>query len=95
MAALDSVTDSATRAVLGELCALFLLEAVAPRTGELLADGRMSAEQVRALPDTVERLTAALAPHLTALAEACDVPEEHLSGLPLLSVPDPVTRRTG
>ncbi|WFB10669.1 acyl-CoA oxidase [Streptomyces sp. LX-29] len=95
IATLDSVTHSPTRAVLGELCALFLLEAVAPRTGELLADGLMSAEQVRALPDTVERLTAALAPHLTVLAEACDVPEEHLSGLPLLSVPDPVTRRTG
>ncbi|MFF8955928.1 acyl-CoA dehydrogenase [Streptomyces sp. NPDC014894] len=84
IAALETVPHTATRALLRDLCALFLLDAVAPRAGELLADGHLSAPQVRALPDVAERLTSRLAPHLGLLAEAFAVPEEHLADLPML-----------
>ncbi|MER6910759.1 acyl-CoA dehydrogenase [Streptomyces sp. NPDC000594] len=87
IAALETVAHPGTRAALRRLCALFLLDTIAPRTGELLADGHLTAVQVRAVPDTVERLTAELAPHLAVLAEAFDVPEEHLGDLPMLSAP--------
>ncbi|MGW6454942.1 acyl-CoA dehydrogenase family protein [Streptomyces sp. NPDC055078] len=85
--AIDRVAHPATRTVLRDLCGLFLLESITPRTGELLADDRLSAEQVRAIPDTIERLTARLAPHLSTIAEAFDVPEEHLMDLPILTAP--------
>ncbi|WP_228386177.1 acyl-CoA dehydrogenase family protein [Streptomyces katsurahamanus] len=87
IAAIATVPHPATRAVLGDLCALFLLDAVAPRAGELLADGYLSAAQVRALPDETEGLTARLAPHLAVLADAFAVPEEHLGDLPMLTAP--------
>ncbi|MFI0740374.1 acyl-CoA dehydrogenase [Streptomyces sp. NPDC021100] len=73
------------RAVLDELCALFLLEEVTPRSGRLLADGKMTAEQVRALPTAVRTLTARLAPLLTVLTDAFRIPAEHLASLPLLA----------
>ncbi|MFE7131025.1 acyl-CoA dehydrogenase [Streptomyces sp. NPDC057638] len=87
IAAVEQVDGSGTRAVLRDLCALFLLGRVAPLTGELLADGLLTADQVRAVPETVERLVAGLAPHLEILGDAFDVPEEHLGDLPLLTGP--------
>ncbi|GLF93633.1 acyl-CoA dehydrogenase family protein [Streptomyces yaizuensis] len=87
IAATEGVRHPATRAVLRDLCVLFLLDAIAPRTGELLADGHLTAVQVRAFPDTVDRLTAQLAPHLGVIADAFDVPEEHLGDLPMLTAP--------
>ncbi|MEO3973943.1 acyl-CoA dehydrogenase [Streptomyces sp. CAU 1734] len=87
IAALDRVAHPPTRAVLKDLCCLFLLEALAPRSGELLADGHLAAVQVRAIPDTIERLTARLTPHLSVIADAFHVPEEHLGDLPMLTAP--------
>ncbi|MFI1018922.1 acyl-CoA dehydrogenase [Streptomyces sp. NPDC020965] len=86
IAAADEVDHAGTRAVLRDLCALFLLESLTSCTGELLADERLSAAQVRAVPDVIERLTGRLAPHLAAIAEAFDVPEEHLGDLPMLNM---------
>ncbi|GAA2228225.1 hypothetical protein GCM10010232_12760 [Streptomyces amakusaensis] len=83
--ALESVPHTATRALLRDLCALFLLDSVAPRAAELLADGHLTAAQVRALPDITELLTSRLAPHMALLAEAFAVPEEHLADLPMLT----------
>ncbi|MGK5638769.1 acyl-CoA dehydrogenase family protein [Streptomyces sp. URMC 126] len=74
-----------TRAVLDGLCALFLLAEVTPRSGRLLADGRLTAGQVRVLPEVARDLTARLAPLLTVLTEAFRIPPEHLASLPLLA----------
>ncbi|WP_338704163.1 acyl-CoA dehydrogenase (plasmid) [Streptomyces sp. Q6] len=83
--ACSQVTDPDTRAALEDLRTLFLLDRLAPISGLLLAEGVLSADQVRSLPDTVRNLTVRLAPHLTALTEAFDVPEEHLASLPMLT----------
>ncbi|WP_171167024.1 acyl-CoA dehydrogenase [Streptomyces sp. I05A-00742] len=79
------VTDPGTRSVLDDLCALFLLRQVGPRAGLLLAERALTDGQVRALPEATARLTARLAPHLSVLTEAFDVPEEHLASLPMLT----------
>ncbi|WP_371660465.1 acyl-CoA dehydrogenase [Streptomyces sp. NBC_00280] len=85
LAACASVSDPITRAVLEDLSALFLLRQVSARSGLLLAEQALTADQVRALPETLHALTTRLAPHLSTLTQAFDVPEEHLSTLPMLS----------
>ncbi|GGJ79553.1 hypothetical protein GCM10011583_08890 [Streptomyces camponoticapitis] len=85
--ALARVTDPRTRAVLDDLYSLFLLVRVASRSGLLLVEKALTEEQVRSLPRTLESLTARLAPHLPALTQAFDIPEEHLSSLPMLTAP--------
>ncbi|MER7929655.1 acyl-CoA dehydrogenase [Streptomyces sp. NPDC096057] len=84
-AACAQVTDPATHTVLEDLRTLFLLERLAPLSGLLLAEHVLTAAQVRSLPDTLRDLTMRLAPHLAALTEAFDVPEEHLASLPMLT----------
>lgn len=85
LAACDSVSDPITHSVLEDLSALFLLRQVSARSGLLLAEQALTADQVRALPETLHALTTRLAPHLSTLTQAFDVPEEHLSTLPMLS----------
>ncbi|MBA0052487.1 acyl-CoA oxidase [Streptomyces sp. AJS327] len=75
----------ATRPVLENLCGLFLLAHVSRDSGTLLAEGVLTPGHVRGLPGAVQRVTARLAPHLSTLTEAFDVPEEHLASLPMLS----------
>ncbi|UQI47722.1 acyl-CoA oxidase [Streptomyces sp. HU2014] len=86
-AARARAADPAARAVLADLNALFLLDQVDSRSGLLLTEGALTADQVRSLPRVRQELTARLAPHLAALTEAFDVPEEHLSSLPMLTAP--------
>ncbi|WP_371482673.1 acyl-CoA dehydrogenase [Kitasatospora sp. NBC_00315] len=83
--AVATIPDPATRGLLSALCRLFLLREISGSSGDLLADGHLSAEQVRALPAEIEEVTARLAPHLATLAEAFDLPEEHLADLPMLA----------
>lgn len=81
------ITDPSTRTILTDLHALFLLGQIHSRSGLLLAEHALTAEQVRTIPQTLHTLTARLAPHLTGLTEAFDIPEEHLSSLPMLTAP--------
>lgn len=85
LAACAHVSDPITRAVLEDLGALFLLRQVSARSGLLLAEQALTADQVRAIPATLNTLTTRLAPHLSTLTQAFDVPEEHLASLPMLS----------
>ena len=85
LAACARVSDPITRAVLEDLSALFLLRQVSARSGLLLAERALTVDQVRALPEALHTLTTRLAPHLSTLTQAFDVPEEHLSSLPMLS----------
>ncbi|NEA66450.1 acyl-CoA oxidase [Streptomyces sp. SID12488] len=85
LAACARMSDPITHAVLEDLSALFLLRQVSARSGLLLAEQALTADQVRALPEALHTLTTRLAPHLSTLTEAFDVPEEHLSALPMLS----------
>ncbi|WP_436738253.1 acyl-CoA dehydrogenase family protein [Streptomyces sp. BBFR102] len=58
-----------------DLHRLFALRQVAAHSGELLACARLTAEQVRRLPDEIERVVTDLEPHALALVERFFVPE--------------------
>ncbi|MFC8358614.1 acyl-CoA dehydrogenase [Streptomyces griseorubiginosus] len=85
IAACARVTDPSTLAALESLCALFLLGELDARAGLLLSQKVLTSAQVSALPETRRELIAGLAPHLAVLTDAFEVPEEHLSSLPMLT----------
>jgi alkylation response protein AidB-like acyl-CoA dehydrogenase len=72
------------RFLLQELHVLFALCCIAAHSGELLAHGRLTADQVLQLPDTAEDALAAHVPHVLSLVEAFAVP------VPRESVPEAV-----
>ncbi|MEU1240789.1 acyl-CoA dehydrogenase [Micromonospora parva] len=75
-AALDAVTDPQARTVLTRLCALHVLEETAAHDGWYLAQGLLTADEVRGLPDLVDQLCDHVLPHALDLVEALDVPYE-------------------
>ncbi|MEU0007140.1 acyl-CoA dehydrogenase [Streptomyces sp. NPDC006314] len=83
IAAAEQAADPEARKLMERLCVLFLLDQLAGRTGDLLADGYLSAEQVRELPFVVDEMMDDLAPHLTTLVDAFDLPDEYLAGVPI------------
>ncbi|MFJ4832786.1 acyl-CoA dehydrogenase [Streptomyces sp. NPDC088747] len=90
LSARAAVPDPSARAVLDDLCALFLLGHVKRLSGPLLIERALTADQLRSIPETAHELTTRLAPHLLDLTEAFDVPEQHLNSLPMLtSTPTP------
>ncbi|MEU6325201.1 acyl-CoA dehydrogenase [Streptomyces sp. NPDC047009] len=84
-AAADSTVDPMTRRLLHSLCRLFLLRTLRDHTGDLLAEGHLTPDQVRALPQTLDTVVADLAPHMTTLVDAFDFPTERLSAIPIAS----------
>ncbi|MEU0743916.1 acyl-CoA dehydrogenase [Streptomyces sp. NPDC006134] len=82
--AVEHALDPTARGLLERLCRLFLLHQLAGRTGDLLAEGRMIAQHVCALSEETDTVTAELAPHLSSLVDAFDLPEEYLDALPML-----------
>ncbi|MFJ2773220.1 acyl-CoA dehydrogenase [Streptomyces sp. NPDC087300] len=83
LGAIADAESPEARALLTDLCRLFLLSRLGEHTGDLLADGHLAADHVRALPLTIDETTAALAPHLLPLVEAFDLPQEYLAALPM------------
>jgi acyl-CoA oxidase len=57
---------------------------VAAHSGELLAHERLTAEQVRYLPEVLEATVAALVPHALTLTDAFAVPDEISARHPML-----------
>ncbi|MEU2055949.1 acyl-CoA dehydrogenase family protein [Streptomyces bungoensis] len=95
--AADAFLDAAGRAgsrdageLLERLCVLFLLEQIGEHTGDLLADGHLSADQVRALPQVRDDVLGGLAPRMTDLVEGFDLPAAYLDAIPLAN-PDGVS----
>ncbi|MFG2463704.1 acyl-CoA dehydrogenase [Streptomyces sp. NPDC048523] len=84
LAAAEQAADPQAGLILHDLHRLFVLRYVAAHSGELLAYERLTAGQVRALPDAVEAAVAALAPHTLTLTEAFAVPAELLDNHPML-----------
>ncbi|QDI70397.1 acyl-CoA oxidase [Streptomyces calvus] len=87
----QALSDAADRAVaaqarhlLTDLHRLFALRRVAAHSGDLLAQGRITADQVQQLPEAVDNVVTALEPHALTLVEGFDVPEELLHGHPVL-----------
>ncbi|MFF7754728.1 acyl-CoA dehydrogenase [Streptomyces sp. NPDC007971] len=83
--AASRAADPGTRDLLDRLCLLFLLEQLGEHTGDLLAEGHLSREQVRALPQLLDDVLGGLAPHMTDLVEAFDLPAAYLDGIPLVN----------
>lgn len=81
--ALAALPEGLARERLAEVELLFLLRQVGRGSGELLADGRMTAEQVRALPDLYEEAVAAVAAHAPALVESFALPDELFADRPI------------
>ncbi|MEV0848567.1 acyl-CoA dehydrogenase family protein [Streptomyces sp. NPDC049954] len=71
------------RTALADLRTLFALVRLDGTAADLLAEGQLTAHQVRELPGLREALVAALAPRATALTGAFSVPPEVLDALPL------------
>ncbi|MDJ0465482.1 acyl-CoA dehydrogenase [Streptomyces sp. H27-C3] len=84
LTAISQVVSPQTRGLLGDLHSLFALRQIAAHSGDLLADGRMTAAQVQQLSDRVEAVIGALEPHALTLTEAFAVPDTLLNAHPML-----------
>ncbi|MEU3826931.1 acyl-CoA dehydrogenase [Streptomyces sp. NPDC029080] len=89
LGAVETASDARSRAVLGHLHRLFALRQVRAHSGDLLADGRITAAHVQALPDAEEALIEALVPYALELTEGFAAMEGVLSGHPMLRTPLP------
>ncbi|MGV9244463.1 acyl-CoA dehydrogenase family protein [Streptomyces sp. NPDC003710] len=84
-AAADRAADPRSAALLRSLCRLFVLRRLREHTGDLLAEGHLTPDEVRALPKTLDTVVADLAPHMMTLVDAFDFPAELLSAIPIAS----------
>ncbi|CAL9667498.1 acyl-CoA dehydrogenase family protein [Streptomyces sp. enrichment culture] len=75
--ALHHTTDPETHDLLTHLCLLFLHTQITPHTGDLLAHHHLTPEHIHHLPHTHTTLTHHLAPHLTTLTDAFDLPDPY------------------
>ncbi|MFC5172072.1 acyl-CoA dehydrogenase [Streptomyces mutomycini] len=78
-----ALPEGAARDRLGELERLFAVEWVARNSGDLLAAGFLSGDQVEALAETAEDLVAAVAANARQLADSFALPEELLADWPI------------
>ncbi|NUK57907.1 acyl-CoA dehydrogenase family protein [Streptomyces lunaelactis] len=85
MAAAAQAVEPTARFLLHTLCRLFLLKQLGAHTGDLLAEGHMSAHHIRILPKVIDTVIADLAPPLMPLVDAFDFPAEMLSSIPIAS----------
>lgn len=81
--ALATLPAGVARERLAELERLFAIEWVARNSGDLLAAGLLTTEQVDALPEATEELIAAVAAHAPELVESFALPGELLADWPI------------
>ncbi|WP_442810938.1 acyl-CoA dehydrogenase family protein [Streptomyces sp. NBC_01217] len=81
--AVAALPEGPARERLAGLQRLFTLDVIARNSGDLLAEGYVTADQVRDLPDTVEELIAVVAAQLPALADSFALPRELLADWPI------------
>ncbi|MFD9878795.1 acyl-CoA dehydrogenase, partial [[Kitasatospora] papulosa] len=78
-----ALPEGAAKDRLGELERLFAVEWLARNSGDLLAAGRLSGDQVEALARDAEDLIAAVAAHAPQLADSFALPEALLADWPI------------
>ncbi|MBT2507461.1 acyl-CoA oxidase [Streptomyces sp. ISL-98] len=83
LAAADRAAEPTARFLLHTLCRLFLLKQLGEHTGDLLAEGLMTPDQVRSLPKSIDTTLGLLAPHMMTLVDGFDFPAEMLAGIPI------------
>ncbi|MFJ4575938.1 acyl-CoA dehydrogenase [Streptomyces sp. NPDC088846] len=81
--AVAGLPDGPAREQLTALHRLFALDWIARNSGDLLAAGHLTVEQVNGLPDAVDRLIAVVAPRLPTLADSFALPRELLADWPI------------
>lgn len=81
--AVGHCTDPQSRHLLGQLTRLFLLQQLEPHTGPLAADGHLTADAVRSVPDAIDECIAELTPHMLTLTLAFRTPAGFLAGIPI------------
>lgn len=84
LSASAQATSAHARQLLTDLHGLFALRGVAAHSGDLLAQGRLTADQVLDLPGVIESVIADLEPHAWEMAEAFSAPRGLLDGHPIL-----------
>ncbi|MFI0813580.1 acyl-CoA dehydrogenase family protein [Streptomyces echinatus] len=87
--AVDEASDPTTQEILSLLHRLFALRHVKAHSGDLLADGHMTPEQVHQLPDAEEAVTEALVPYALQLTEGFATLEGVMASHPMLHTPEP------
>ncbi|MDG9706148.1 acyl-CoA dehydrogenase [Streptomyces sp. DH37] len=73
---LDSPECEDVRALLRDLCGLYVLEELGEHAGRYLTEGLLLPDEVRGLRERVHRICARLAPHALDLVEGLRVPHE-------------------
>ncbi|SOD59530.1 Acyl-coenzyme A oxidase [Streptomyces zhaozhouensis] len=86
LSAAERTGDPEAGALLTDLQRLFALRYVATHSGELLAHERLTADQVRQLPETIESVVGALLPHALTLTDGFHTLEELMERHPMLRV---------
>ncbi|WP_406491926.1 acyl-CoA dehydrogenase [Streptomyces sp. NBC_00846] len=81
--AVAGLPDGPAREQLITLQRLFALDWIARNSGDLLAAGHLTGDQVNRLPATVDQLITAVAPRLPALVESFALPQELLADWPI------------
>jgi acyl-CoA oxidase len=81
--ATQQTTHPPTHHLITTLCHLFLLQQLRPHTGDLLAHNHLTPTHLHQLPTLTDTLTENLAPHLTTLTDAFDLPPEYLTTIPI------------
>ncbi|MEV5609141.1 acyl-CoA dehydrogenase [Streptomyces sp. NPDC052225] len=79
----DHAVGPKARELMRELALLFLLNEVNEHTGDLLAEGHLTADDVRALPEIIHATVTGLTPDTMVLVDAFDIPEEILATVPI------------
>ncbi|MEV0533937.1 acyl-CoA dehydrogenase [Kitasatospora sp. NPDC050463] len=83
LALAEQAADPQARSLLLDLYRVFALRRVGVASGPLLSEGLLTADQVRELPELVERAVARLADRGRQLVDAFDLPEEFLATIPI------------
>ncbi|MET9182609.1 acyl-CoA dehydrogenase [Kitasatospora aureofaciens] len=81
--AVHRAAEPRARHLLRQLCTLFLLDQLGHHTGDLLAESHLTPDQVRQLPTVTDSVFADLAPHMTTLVDAFDLPGQFLDAIPI------------
>ncbi|MFE7355233.1 acyl-CoA dehydrogenase [Streptomyces sp. NPDC057543] len=81
--AVAGLPDGPAREQLIELQRLFALDWIARNSGDLLAAGHLTGDQVNRLPEAVDQLITTVAPRLPALVDSFALPRELLADWPI------------
>lgn len=85
LAGAEEAESSLARQLLTDLHGLFVVQYIRAHSGELLAHGRLTADQFRELRDTTDHFIGSLEPYALDLVEGFAVPEGVLKSHPILA----------